>query len=143
MYTEHLQNVRPGYVAAGWLIAIAVASLGMFILVALGLADPESIGGGPWASLAMIAGFIAGGVFVGFRTGEAPILHGIGIGLTSILAWVIINSVVTLFFPDQQWTSLTGVMTATTILVQVIGAVLGARWGYRLAVRAAEREAAG
>jgi len=143
MYTEHLQNVRPGYVVAGWLVAVAVASFALFILVALGLADPESIGGGPWVSLAMIAGFVAGGAFVGFRTGEAPILHGIAIGLMSIFAWVIINSVVTLFFTDQEWVSLSGVMTATAILVQIIGAVLGARWGYRLAIRAAEREAAG
>jgi len=142
MYTEHIQNVRPGYVVAGWLIAIAVASFGMFILVAVGLADPESIGGGPWVSIAMIVGFITGGIFVGFRTGEAPILHGVAIGLTSILAWVIINSIVTLFAPDEDWASLSSVMTATAILVQIIGAVLGARWGYRLAIRAAEREAA-
>lgn len=142
MYTEHLQNVRPVYVAAGWLIAIAVASFGLIILIALGLADPESIGAGPWVSIAMIAGFIAGGLFVGFRTGEAPILHGIGIGLMSILAWVIINSIVTLFFPDEDWASLSSIMTATIILVQIIGAVLGTRWGYRLAIRAAERETA-
>lgn len=143
MYTEHLQNVRPAYVVAGWLIALAVASFGMFIFVALGVADPESIGVGPWVSIAMIVGFIVGGVFVGFRTGEAPILHGIGIGLTSILAWVLINGLVSLLFQDQEWASLSSAMTATAILAQIVGAVLGARWGYRLAVRAAEHEAGG
>lgn len=141
MYTEHLQNVRVGYVIAGWLVSIAIASFAMFILVALNLLNPDAFGGGPWVSIAMIIGFVLGGAFVGFRTGEAPILHGIAIGLTSILAWVIINSVITLLFQNQDWVSLDPVMTATAILVQIISAVLGARWGYRLAIRAAEREA--
>jgi hypothetical protein len=133
MHTEHLNNVRIGYVLGGWLLGVAATSFFLFVLIALNLTDAEGRGSG-WITMAVALGFLLGGAFVGFLTALAPILHGILIGFTTLLAWAVINAVVTLFFPDLHWTSLTATATINVILVQVICAILGARFGYRYAV---------
>ncbi|HSL69139.1 MAG TPA: hypothetical protein VK864_02810 [Longimicrobiales bacterium] len=132
MHTEHLNNVRLGYVLGGWAISIAATSLFVFVLIATGL---QAEGGdGRWIALAVALGFAAGGLFVGFMTALAPILHGIMIGLTSLVAWAIVNVLSSIFFPDFMWTALNAQWTVAVILVQIVSAVLGARFGYRYAV---------
>jgi hypothetical protein len=133
MHTEHLHNVRIGYVLSGWLIAIAATSLFLIALIGLGLLDPEAPGSG-WITLAVALGFAAGGTFVGFLTGLAPILHGILIALTSLLAWALVNAVVSMFFPDFRWTELSAPLTVNIMIVQIMCAILGTRFGYRFAV---------
>ncbi len=133
MHTEHLRNVRIGYVLTGWLIAIASTSLCLFALIGFGVLDPETPGSG-WITLAVAVGFALGGTFVGLLTGLAPILHGILIALTSLLAWAILNAVVSMFFPDFRWTQLSAPLTVNIIIVQIMCAILGTRFGYRFAV---------
>jgi hypothetical protein len=136
MHTEHLNNLRIAQLLIGWFIAVATTSLLIFVLIATGLLDAENNSGGNWIAAAFAIGFYAGGVYVGYFTGLAPILHGIAIGLMSLLVWVVINAIVSMLWPDFGWTALSGPVTLNVILVQVIGAVLGARLGYRYAVPA-------
>jgi hypothetical protein len=133
MHTEHLHNVRVGYVGLGWFVAVAVTSLVLFVLVALGVLEPDAEGSGRWITLAVAIGFLGGGVFVGFMTALAPILHGILIGLTSLVVWALLNAIVTLFLPDFKWTQLDATLAVNVLLVQIISAVVGTRFGYRFA----------
>jgi hypothetical protein len=137
MHTEHLQNVRPARVVAGWLVAVAVTSLILLTFAAVGLLDAEGATGGTLRSIAaMAAGFLVGGWFTGSRTIEAPILHGAAIGLTSLLGWFIINAVVNFFFPSVLvWEALTPSMTVLVLALQMLAAIVGALLGYNMALR--------
>ncbi len=131
MHTEHLQNVHPIRVMAGWLVAVAVTSVVVFILIALGLmmeADPL---GPMWAMLAVAAGFMVGGWFIGMRTLEAPILHGIALGLTSLVVWAGLNLIVLVAFGTGEWTGLGATATLLVLLTQVVAAVVGCWLGTR------------
>ena len=134
MHSEHLNNVRPSFVGWGWLASIAMASLFVLVFVAMGVLDTESTTGGRWIAIAVTLGFFAGGAFVGFMVALAPILHGILIGLTSLVVWALVNGIVSAFFPEFTWNTLNGQLTVNVILVQMVGAILGARLGYRYAV---------
>lgn len=134
MHTEHLQNVRTGSVAAGWLVAVAVSSLLAFVFLASGFFDGAG-GDTLWASLAVILGFWAGGYFAGFRAMQAAILHGIAIGLTSLVVWFVVNAIATLFFRGFRWEALTPALAVGLLLAQIAAAVIGALMGYNMALR--------
>lgn len=131
MHTEHLQSVRFALVGIAWLIAVGLASAIVLAISALGLVDPDSAAGIRIQIAAVAAGFFGGGLFVGLRVGEAPILHGVAIGLTSLVAWFALNAVSTVIAPGRGWESLTAQLTITVLLLQMVAAVLGARAGYR------------
>ena len=87
MHTEHIDNLHPGWVVGGWLVAVAVASAGFMVLVGLGLLGPDG-GGTAFLVPAVVAvGFFVGGLFVGLRWSDAPILHGVAMTLLSVLVW--------------------------------------------------------
>ena len=133
MHTEHLNNVRLGYVLAGWAIAICATSLFVFILIAANIQSSMS-SDGRYIAAAVALGFGVGGAFVGFMTSLAPILHGIMIGLISLIVWALFNVVTSMVAPQFTWTELTSQWTLAVVLVQIIAAILGARFGYRYAV---------
>jgi hypothetical protein len=133
MHTEHLQNVRPVTVVAAWLVAIAVTSLLMLALVGLRLVDADS----PSTRIAMIAlalGFIAGGAFAGLRAAQAPILHGIAMGLFSLIAWFVLGLVAQSLITGGAL-DLTRDITMTALIIQIVSSIIGARLGYRFAMR--------
>jgi hypothetical protein len=140
VHTEHLQNVRIGWIAAGWLVAVAVTSLVALALAALGplrppeLADGAEAAMGGWVLFTVVAGFFAGGLFLGFRSIDAPILHGIGMGLASLVAWFLLNLLAGLA-GGVGWQALTPTVAAAVLLVQLGAAVAGAWTGHRLALR--------
>ena len=139
MHTEHLQNVQPIRVLAGWLVAVAATSLVVFGFIVLGLMGDEAARDAGWAVLAVAAGFLVGGWFTGFRTLEAPILHGVAMGLTSLVVWALLNLVVSAAFGEAEWTGLTPAATVVVVLTQVIAAVAGCWLGVRRArVRTSE-----
>jgi hypothetical protein len=139
MHTEHLQNVRPGRVLGGWLVAIAVTSFVVFGFILLGLMGESAPADTGWAMAAVAAGFLVGGWFIGYGTMEAPILHGIALGLTSLLAWVALNFVVVVGFRGMEWEGLTAAAALAVILVQMVAGVAGCWVGVRGArLRAAE-----
>jgi hypothetical protein len=136
MHTEHLQNVGAGRVIAGWLVAAAVASLAAMVFLAVGLLHEETTAANTWWSMVAIAvGFFAGGFFVGFRAIQAPVLHAIGMGLTSLLVWFTLNAVATLIFRDWGWPVMTPQFAVALLFVQFATAMVGALLGYNMALR--------
>lgn len=134
MHTEHLQNVRPVILLAAWLIALAVTSLILLALAGLNLVDAEAAN--TRVAVAAIAfGFFVGGAFAGMRGTQAPILYGVAMGILSLVIAVVLNALVAMLMPDFRWEGITSGITITVILVQIVSAVLGARIGYRQAVR--------
>jgi hypothetical protein len=137
MHTEHLQNVSVGRVVAGWLVAAAVASMVVLALLGTGLMDDETTATNTWWSVfAVGAGFFAGGFFAGFRALQAPVLHGVGIGITSLVAWFLVTALSALLVTGGwQWPAVTTSFTAGVLFLQFATAVLGALMGYNLATR--------
>jgi hypothetical protein len=135
MRTEHLQNVHLGWVTAGWLIAAAVTSLVVMALAGLGVVAPDGSMAAVWSIVAVIIGFYIGGMFTGFRSPEAPILHGIAIGIFSLVAWLVINAVVSLAFRGAGWAALTPTAAAAGLLLQMAAAVAGALTGRAIELR--------
>ena len=134
MHTEHLQNIRPGILFAAWLIAFAVTSLIVLALIGLNVLDPDEAN--TRVAIAAVAfGFFVGGAFSGLRAGQAPILYGILLGILSLLITFVLNVLSTTLLRGFEWEGLTANLSVTVILVQIISAVLGARIGYRYAVR--------
>ncbi|HEX6558372.1 MAG TPA: hypothetical protein VF021_02900 [Longimicrobiales bacterium] len=131
MQTEHLQNVRLGVVGLAWLIAVALASLLMIALLGLNLIEPDSAIGTRVALGAVALGFFAGGLFAGLRSGSAPMLHGVLIGLLSLVVWFVLNLITAVLFKDFGWQALTPNLAIALVLVQIVAAILGARSGYR------------
>jgi hypothetical protein len=139
MHTEHLQNVHPLRVLGGWLVAIAVTSAVVFGLIVVGLMGDEAIRDTAWAVLAVGIGFLVGGWFTGFRTLEAPILHGIALGLTSLVAWAVLNLVVVVLFDAGEWSGLSTTAALVVLLTQIVAAVTGCWIGTGRARSAASR----
>lgn len=140
MHTEHLQNVHPVRVLGGWMVAVAVTSIAVFGFIVLGLMGMEAERDAVWAMTAVVVGFLVGGWFTGMRTLEAPILHGIALGLTTLVAWLALNLVVAITFGMSEWTGLGPTATLGVLLVQVLAAVAGCWIGTRGArVRSAEK----
>jgi hypothetical protein len=136
MHTEHLQNVGAGRVIAGWLVAAAVASLAAMVFLAAGLLHEETTLANTWWSMVAIAvGFFAGGFFVGFRAIQAPVLHAVGIGLTSLLVWFLLNALATLILRDWGWPVMTPQFAVALLFVQLAAAIIGALLGYNMALR--------
>jgi hypothetical protein len=136
MHTEHLQNVRTTRVFTGWLVAIAVTSLLALAFAGTGVLGSDATSMTTVGSLiAVIVGFWAGGFFAGFRAIEAPILHGVGIGLTSLVVWAVLNIVVAVAFRGIGWTGLTPALAVGLMLAQIAAAVVGALLGYNVALR--------
>src|SRR4051794_28907657 len=130
MHSEHLSNVRPGAVALGWFIAAAVTSLAVFAMLAVGLLSRDGHGGTLWGLIATAAGFFAGGWFVGMRTGRAPILHAVAIGLFSLLVWLVVNLLPGQMLDAESW-DVGAAYAAGLILLQIVAAAIGGRLGSR------------
>ncbi len=140
MYSEHLNNVHPGWVVGGWLVGVAVASAALLVLVAVGLLEPDTPGGGVLTSLALAAGFFVGGLFVGLRWTDAPILHGAAITFVSVLVWFLANVLV----PEEMGGGDLALDNPTVILgsllLQLLGAVAGGWVGRRWVLRGITEE---
>jgi hypothetical protein len=135
MHTEHLRNVGIVRVVAGWLVAVAIASLSLLAALGTGLIPPEANTGGWAAVLAILIGFAAGGFIAGFLALRAPILHGIAIGLTSLVAasaFALINGIAT---PGTRWTDMRAGAVVILVLLQFLAAVVGALLGYNIAIK--------
>jgi hypothetical protein len=134
MHTEHLQNVSIGAVVGGWLVAIAVTSLMVFVFEASGLATRGDTADAFATLVAGSVGFAAGGFFTGFRARRAPVLHGVGIGLTSIVVWALVNAVAAVAGQIYD-PGLGSTLTIGIVLVMIVASALGALIGYNLVLR--------
>ena len=86
MHSEHLTNLHPGWVVGGWLTAAAVTAGAYLTFVGVGLlpADPDAVLG---VAAALAVGFYAGGLVVGLRWMDAPVLHAVAITFLSVVLW--------------------------------------------------------
>ncbi len=134
MHTEHLSNVGFSSILIGWVIAVAVTSLLVFLFTAAGWMATDDAGN-VWAVVAVAIGFFAGGYLTGTRDIEAPILHGVAIGLMTLVAWFVLNALATFFVDATSYTVLGATATAGLLLLQMIAAVLGAWLADRRALR--------
>jgi hypothetical protein len=137
VHTEHLQNVSVVRVVAGWLVAAAVASLVALALLGTGILDDDTTPANTWWSMLAIAiGFFAGGFFTGFRALQAPVLHAVGIGLASLVAWVLLNALSSLLLMGGwSWPVVSPEFAIGVLLLQLVATVLGSLIGYNVAVR--------
>ena len=127
MHSEHLTNLHWGWVVGGWLVAVAVTS-GVYLgLVGIGF-FPEGPAAVFGIAVAMAAGFFAGGLFVGYRWIEAPILHGVAMTFLS----VVVLFLGTVALPDGfgAWSGSAPVVLGL-ILLQLAAAVGGGWVGRR------------
>ena len=134
MHSEHLQNVRPVRVISGWLVAIAVTSLIMLVFTATGITE-RTTDMLPWSPVSVAVGFFVGGMFAGMRALQAPVLHGIFIGLTSLVAWVVANVIAYGIGRASDWETVGMDVALMLLLVQIIAAIIGALIGYNIALR--------
>jgi hypothetical protein len=124
MHTEHLQNLKPTWVLFGWFIGAAVFSLILMVMIQVGLVAPDTPTSA-WVLLAIFLGFACGGYVIGMRTGAAPILHAVAIGLVSLVFWLLVN-LVAAGVGASTWHSTAPEWVVGGILLQMLAAWLGA-----------------
>lgn len=123
MKSEHLENLHPGWVLGGWAVSVAVTSAAYLAVVGAGLlpAGPGEVLG---LALAMSVGFFAGGLFVGLRWAEAPILHGAAMTLTSVVVWFAGS----LALPGRTETLATSIPAILGLILLQLVATVGGGW---------------
>ena len=132
---ESVRSVRPGWVGFGWFIAIAMTSVVLLLLTVLGLLRPEAPTEGIGVAVALMVGFGISGFFVGTRVNAAPILHGVGMGMLSLVAWLVLNLFVGEPTGATAWNVIPASVAAGLLAMQTAAAVVGARAGVRFARR--------
>lgn len=138
MHTEHLQNVRPGWVFFGWFASVCFVSLAVLALIALRILSPDATAGDlGWGMAAVALGFGAGGWLTGARVGAAPVLHGIAMGLVSLLVWFAANLLLGEALGATTWDDGTPGLYAGMLILQIAAAAVGASIGSRGARRGA------
>lgn len=86
MQSEQLTNLHPGWVVGGWLVAVAVTAALYVGGVGAGFVGPNA-GATIWVSVSLAGGFFVGGLVVGMRWTDAPLLHGAALTFVSVLVW--------------------------------------------------------
>jgi hypothetical protein len=136
---ESPRSIHPTWIAFGWFIAAALTSLFVIALEALGIVGENPGDEATWAGLALFAGFLIGGYFVGARVARAPVIYGISMGLFSIVVWFALNLVLGEPTGATSWRSLGFGTTLGLLLLQAIAAVVGVWLGVRSLTRGSAR----
>lgn len=118
----------------GWLVAVAVTSLIVFVFLASGFGATDGTANALATTVAVAAGFLFGGFFAGFRAMRAPILHGTGIGMTSVAVWALVNAIAA-FRPELLYRGVGPFVVAGLMFIQFATAMVGALLGYNVALR--------
>lgn len=133
---ESVRSVRPSWIGFGWFIAVALTSVLLFLMTALRLMRPEAPTEGIGVALALMLGFFVAGFFVGTRVNAAPVMHGVGMGIVSVLVWLALNLFVDESMGGAAWDTVSGAVGAALLALQTAAAVVGTRAGVRFARRA-------
>ena len=129
MHTEHLQNVESSWVVFGWFIGAAIFSVLLMGMILLGLVHDDAPTSA-WVLIAIFLGYLGGGFVIGMRTGAAPILHAVGVGLVSLVFWLIANLVADGIDADT-WRNTAPEWVVGGILLQIVATWLGAHLASR------------
>jgi len=136
MQSEHLSNLHAGWVIGGWFIAAAVTAALYLGGIGLGLVQPGE-GAAVWITVSMGGGFYAGGMMVGIRWSDAPLLHGAAITFFSVLVWFV-ATVVGGSGPVESVRLVLGL-----VLLQFVASCGGAWMGRRVTMGSNRQEAGG
>jgi hypothetical protein len=128
---ESFRSVRPSWIAFGWFIAASIASLILLTLDVAGITGVDALGESLWVAVALLISFAVAGFFVGTRVVAAPILHGVGIGLFSLIAWVGINLLAGEPTGETTWRALDATTLVGLLVLQGAAAIVGTRLGVR------------
>lgn len=139
MHSEHLQNLKPSWVLFGWFVSVAVVSLIALVLAAMGMTDPDGSSMGLWGVIAIGVGFFLGGLVTGAKVGAAPILHGVSMGIVSLLVWFIANLAFGEALDAETWGEGSPAFYAGSLILQMAAAAVGAHFGSRQQRRATAR----
>lgn len=134
--SESVSNVRPSWIGLGWFIGAALTSFIIFVLIVLGLIQANAPTEGMGVSLALLTGFVIGGFVTGMRVKAAPFLHGLGMGVLSIIVWVVINLLAGEAVAGSGWSTISVARMAAMLVLQTASSIVGARAGVRFANRA-------
>ncbi|CAN5662685.1 hypothetical protein BH23GEM6_BH23GEM6_26540 [soil metagenome] len=129
--TESFTRLRPSWIAFGWFIAAAVTSLILLGLIGLGLISDDPQAEGTWVAVAVLIGFAVAGFFVGVRAGISPILHGVGMGLFSLIVFTLVNLLAGEPVGQTAWREISTTTALWLILLQTVAAIVGTRAGVR------------
>lgn len=122
--------IRPSWIAFGWFIAAAVTALILLALESVRMLEPATTTARVWVAASLAIGFFVGGYVAGARVGTAPIVHGIAIGLFSVVVWLGANLLGELT-GTTAWSELSAMDAGLLIFLQAVAAVVGARIGAR------------
>ncbi len=131
MHSEHLTNLHLGWVIGGWFLAAVVTGAAYMALAGTGLV-PAGESTVLALALAMAVGFFAGGLVVGMRWCDAPIIHGAAITFFSVLVW---------FAGSLALPGNTDILQEPTpavlglVLLQLVASVSGGWAGRRMSLR--------
>ncbi|CAN5738768.1 hypothetical protein BH23GEM3_BH23GEM3_12700 [soil metagenome] len=132
MQSEHFHNIRPSWVAFGWFIGAAVSAFLLFVFIFLGVLEQDSTTGDVlWVGLSLLLGFATGGFLAGVRTGAAPTLHGLLIGLFSLVVWLLANLIPGEATGATAWRETPIAQTLGMLVLLTVAAIVGARFGSR------------
>ena len=134
MRSEHLSNLHLGWVAGGWLVALAVTSVVFLALVGTGLLPAVGSGEVAGSAAAIAVGFFGGGFFVGLRWSDAPVLHGVAITVLSVVVWFSGVLLAPGAFADTLRAGDAAVILGA-VLVQLIASVAGGLTGRALVLK--------
>jgi hypothetical protein len=129
--TESIVRLRPSWIAFGWFIAAAITSLILLGMIGLGLISDDPQAEGTWVAFAFLLGFAGAGFFVGVRAGISPILHGVGMGLFSLVAFLLLNLLGGEPTGQTAWREIGAGTALWLILLQTVAAIVGTRAGVR------------
>jgi len=133
---ESVRSIRPGWIGLGWFIGVAISSLLVFVLTVLGLIRVDAPTEGMGVALSILVGFVIAGFVTGMRVVAAPVLHGLGMGLLSVVVWLGLNLLVGESADGVAGNTISAMGAASLLLLQTVSAVVGARAGVRFARRA-------
>ena len=134
MHSEHLQNVKLGWVFFGWFVALSVSSSLVLALISSGFLPRSSTAADLLVAASVAVGWFLGGFFTCYRTAAAPILHGSAIALFTFVAWFILNLALGGFTTGiEAWEEISFRGATIALLIQGVAAIAGSWVGYRYA----------
>jgi len=126
-----LPFLRPGWIPIGWFVAACLTALAILALVSFGVLSYGPAADNRWVAMAMVFGFLVAGFVTGTQVAGAPVLHGLGIGLFSLLVWVVVNLFLGEPTDQTAWATLSARSAFTLVILQTAAAVVGTRLGVR------------
>lgn len=131
--SESFRSLRWDWIAFGWFMAVALASVILLAFNAFGMLDGDPGEESFSVAVSLTLGFLVMGFFLGTRVLAAPVLHGVTMALISVIAWLAANFLAGAIVGRITWWPIDPTTILALFLLQAIAAVLGTRIGVRRA----------